>query len=218
MNHERLDNHLSQLRSQNRAINHHLVVSKYLRKQLDNGLADKNWKVITLVREPIARNMSAFFQNIERFFPGFSKKYNSGTLAIEEVIETFFNSYPHDLPLHWLDLEIEAVFGIDVFSSEFPRSKGYSIFNNGTIDLLLIRLESLASCYEEALSEFLGVTTEDLASVNMATDKGYYSAYLEFKDAIVFPSEYLEKMYTSKYAKHFYGEQEIHSFRARWSS
>lgn len=36
---------------------------QYLRKQLDKGLKGKKWKIVTLVRDPIAMNIGSFFQH-----------------------------------------------------------------------------------------------------------------------------------------------------------
>ena len=45
-------------------INYHLLHCEYLGGQLARGLKGKRWKVVTLVRDPIARNISGFFHEL----------------------------------------------------------------------------------------------------------------------------------------------------------
>ena len=46
----------------------HLRQGKFLNEQL-NKFANINWKIVTLVREPIIREISIFFQQRDRNFP-----------------------------------------------------------------------------------------------------------------------------------------------------
>jgi hypothetical protein len=218
LNRERLDARLTNLRSSGQALDYHLIVSQHLRRQLDEGLRGKDWRVVTLVREPIARNISAFFQNLEEYLPDWSSRFHSGSLTLEEVMDTFLNDYPHDIPLTWLDLEIGHVFGIDVFSSDFPRSKGYQVLEGENVALLLMRLENLRECYGDAFAALLGMGRFELKNANVAKDKDYWNAYEEFKEAIVLPPDYVRRMYESEYTQHFYSAEEISAFRTRWSA
>lgn len=49
-------------------IDGHLIASFYLRRCLDRNSEEK-WKVISLVRDPVARNISIFFEALDRYFP-----------------------------------------------------------------------------------------------------------------------------------------------------
>lgn len=213
LNHERLDKHLKQIIHQGVRVWPHVITSQVLQK----FLSDRNWKIVTLVREPISRNISAFFQNIDIFVPNFVQRYRSGSLKIEEVIDTFLANYPHDLPLMWLDKEIKDVFGVDVFSVNFQTSQGYAIFHSEKIKLLLLRLENLNVCSGKAFRDFLGIEQFVLKNANIAYDKNYINIYNEFKKSITLPQDYIEKMYRSKYTQHFYSQAEIEMFRAKWS-
>lgn len=133
------------------------------------------------------------------------------------AIEQFLEKYPHNLPLTWLDLEINDTFGIDVFSRKFPISKGYEIFKNGCFELLVIRLEDFHRCYKDALRDFMNIKDCELLQANFSKDKKYNDIYQEFKNYIKLPQDYIQRMYTSKYAKHFYSQDEIDKFIAQWS-
>lgn len=216
LNSERLENQLNHVRTNGRKPEKHLIVSKCLQEVISKGKNDRSWKIVTLVREPISRNISAFFENINIFLPDFVQRYHSGSLKIDEVIDVFLASYPHELPLNWLDWEIKSVFGIDVFSVDFPKLEGYILLHNDNVDLLLLRLENLANCLQIAFRKFLQAEDFIIKNANIANDKDYINAYKDFKDSIVLPQDYIDKMYTSKYMQHFYSEEEIDNFRAKW--
>jgi hypothetical protein len=90
----------------------HLYHGKMISK-FKNEVKDFKWKVITLVREPISRNISAFFQNIEKHVPNLKRKCVS-QININELIQIFLG-LNNNIPLKWIDSEIKGVFGIDLF-------------------------------------------------------------------------------------------------------
>lgn len=105
---------------------------------------------------------------------------------------------------------------IDVFSSEFPKSKGYEIYETKHADLLLLKLENLNNCASDAFKTFLDIDGFTLAKSNIGDNKAYRNIYRRFLESIVLPDSYIDKMYTSKYVRHFYSEKEIEAFKARW--
>ena len=211
----------------------HLWNYQYLRRQVDRGPTGKRWKIVTLSREPIARNISAFFENLEIEFlnatsdPEKAKYKVSSTYGfevtitakdIEALVDLFFEKFDHDTPLVFFDRELNGVFGVDVYADEFPMLKGYKIYEGENADVLLIRLESLNDCATDAFREFLGIEEFRLINRNIGKNKAYAAFYREFKDRIVLPVVYLDKMYGSKYMQQFYSEHEIATFRTKWAS
>jgi glycosyltransferase involved in cell wall biosynthesis len=174
-------------------------------------------RVITLVRDPVARNVSAFFENLTEFFPNFYELRASGRLRLEDLITTFLTRYEHDIPLRWFDVQMKPVFGIDVFAHEFPRDRGYMVYHGEGASLLLMKLEQLKACAAPAMREFCGVENFVLRNANVGEEKEYRDTYRDFLDAVELPREYLDRMYESKLVRHFYTEGEIAGFRARWA-
>ena len=133
----------------------HLFQSHFFRRQLQ--LKRPRWKVITLVREPVVRNISGFFESVEYLIPDFYGRLEKGQLSLDELSHSFIHDYKfHDIPLHWFDIELKAALGIDVFASSFPIDKGFAMYESVKADLLLLRLESLSDCYDEAFRQFFG--------------------------------------------------------------
>lgn len=210
-------------------IKRHYLTSKYLSKKLfDRGLGESNWKIITLVRDPININISRFFESIQDFVPDFYTRFGNltdfyqkidrGLIDIQEIIKFFFDSFPyHDWALNWFDLEMKSVFNIDVFSKNFPQEQGYQIINKNNVDLLILKLELINKNSKHAFNEFMGIENFTVKNANVAKDKIYKNAYQKFKESIVFPDEYLEKIYNHKYTRHFYNGVEIENSIKRWS-
>lgn len=200
-------------------IEQHYLITLLLIHELKHK-SDKTWNLITLVRDPIARNISAFFENLDLnlFFPSYLSSNKIEKHEVDFAISIFLEKYPHDLPLNWFNLHIKDVFGIDVFSEPFDRAKGYSIYRHDNVNLLLIKLEGLNGCHQDAFKDFMGIQKFELQSTNKASDKAYKHAYQAFKERISLPESYIHRMYNSKYAKHFYDKSELQSFFKKWSS
>lgn len=196
----------------------HLQSSRYLHDRMHRPIHGKKWKVITVVREPISRNISSFFQTIDYPLPNFMERYRAGELGIDTVISTFLDQFDHDHVLHWLDVELQQALGINVFAKEFPQEKGYQIYQGDTCELLLLKLENLNACAGEAFANFLGIHNFNLVKANVADEKEYAGAYQQLKDRLILPDWYVQEMYSSKYMQHFYTRAEIAAFAARWKA
>jgi hypothetical protein len=201
---------------------------QFLRQELIKRFEGQKWKIISLTRDPVARNMAAFFENLEFKKVSEQPKYEvkSDYYKIEPVILTghdleklpilFFERFKHDSPLDFFDRELKSVFGIDVYSSEFPKSKGYKIYSGEKADAMIIKLEYLNQCVQLAFKEFIDVEDFNLINTNIGNQKDYAAVYSQFKDFIIFPKHYIDKMYQTKYMQHFYSDEEINQFRHKW--
>lgn len=218
LTHDAIDGIEKNYANLSKPIPRHIYTSRILLNEIKKSVdgINKKFKIVTLVREPVARNISAFFQNIGLLFQDINYQ-DIESVKTEIFIESFLHTYPHEVPLMWFDTQLKSVFGFDVFSSSFPKSKGYKIYKGEHPDILLLRLESINECSQEAFKEFLGIERFTLISDNSGSEKEYHDLYKNFKDSIKLPSDLIEKMYSSKYVQHFYSEEEIDKFRVRWS-
>ena len=119
-------------------------------------------------------------------------------------------------PYAWFDPEIRDVLGIDLFAVDFDVSAGYGIISQGNTDVLLIKLESLSDCAEQAFEEFLGIQGFSLVSHNVATRKYYSEAYRKLQNRLQIPADLLEAGYASSHVRHFYNDTEIANLIDRW--
>lgn len=207
----------------------HIWQYQYLSKQLAKGGLSDKWKVVTLVREPISRNLSAFLETVDveatddgryRLKADTKSAYEFdvtvGLEDVEQLVQIFLKEFEHDVPLKFFDEQIKTVLGIDVFESEFPKDKGYKIYEGETAELLVLKLEKLEECVGDAFREFLGAEDFTLQNTNVASKKVYAPIYKELKEKIVLPHEYIDTMYDSRFMQYFYTDDEIKAFDARW--
>ena len=205
-------------------------LNRFIRKQIDRGLKDGKWKIISLVRDPVARNVSTFFENqaVEviadnRRYQFSSDYYGFGPLVVDiedldELIDVFFQKFKHETPLTFFDREFREALGFDVFAHNFDQKKGYAIYPGKTFDVLLIRLEDLNVVAENAMAEFLGIRDFKLVQSNIGHLKPYAAVYKKIKKSIVFPDQYLDRFYDSPFLHHFYSATEIAGMRSAWKS
>ncbi len=74
--------------------------SIYIQRKLAREWTPKKWKIICLVREPIIRNISSFFQRWDsHYYYRYFKKYCGKKRTISQLKDIFIKSYPHDFPL-----------------------------------------------------------------------------------------------------------------------
>ncbi len=186
-----------------------------LRRIVDSGRW-QNWSVVTLVRAPIPRAVSEFFENIDAFVPDFWARWKAGTLTLEELIETFLHRYRDYSLLYWFDDQVREVFGIDVFASPFPREQGYRIYQGNGARLLLLRLEDMTRCGEKAFCEFLGLNHFQPTLRNVGARKVYGELYRQFVEQLKLSPAYIAEIHSSRYAQHFYTTEELEASVARW--
>lgn len=171
-------------------------------------------RVISLFRDPISRNISAYFQNLAVFEKG-GKAHKR--LATAELIDNFLQKYNHDVPLTWFDIEMKNTLGIDVYAHAFPRELGYMTLSSGPYDLLLMRydLDDQLKC--ALIKDFLGLDDFSLVRVNTGDNKEYADSYRALIERIRIPRVYAQRMLQSRYARHFYTPGELDEIERRWT-
>jgi hypothetical protein len=197
-----------------------LVKGEYLQAALGSGNSTRAWNVVTLVRDPVTRNLSDFFEVLE-YQMDYGLRDNLGAKGAEAVTEElcalFLDRYPnHDFPLTFFESFTRAV-GVDVFATAFPRERGYEVYRKGRVTVLLLRLEDLDRCARPAFREAFGLEDFTLVDKNVGGEKDYSEMYRRVQRHITLPESYLRKMYRSKYATHFYSPGEIQQFWAKWA-
>lgn len=189
-------------------------ISKVLSNRLET-LKKKELKVITIVRDPIARNISLFFENVKT-----KKIIRSGSFDIKDLIKAFWKEkYVTSNPFNWFDEELKRFLEIDVYSLNFPKEQGYGFIQHkqNKINILLLKLETFKKSLQTSLSEFLDLEKLIITPDNLARKKFYYDIYNLFKSEITFSQEYLEEIYGHPLVQYFYTEKEIENFKIKWS-
>ena len=198
------------------------TISPYYKKASElirsNIRHKKELKVITVVREPVSRNLSFMFFMLPVML-GLdadilnTKKQNYAYTEIFEDI--YYQTIEHDYFLDWFDIEFKTSLGIDVYKHPFDKEKGYSIIKKDNIKVLLIKIEKIDNC-SPAIKQFTGVDKFELKKQNTSDDYWYKPVYDKFKKMFIPNEEHLQKLYGSKFMKHFYTDKEIENFYKKW--
>jgi hypothetical protein len=175
----------------------------------------QHWTTITMVRDPVARQISDYFHHIDNHLPDWRRRWIAGSLTIEEVMHSFLNA-PDHAPF-WFDAEIKSVLGIDVFSSPFAYEAGYQVyFHPPKVTLLVMRLEDMNRVASHAVEQLLGVTGFKLHSFNAGSETAYSDLYKAFRSHPL-PASYVDSAYAHKLARHFYSDSERDAFFKKWT-
>lgn len=189
-------------------------------------------KIITVIREPISRDFSSYFEGIlvmedQILIPQTGGKnpvsscYDYFLYLLEKNRSTdngsaeagwYFNEPA------WYDDELKSVFGIDVYRYPFDKEKGYCIIKENDVDVLVLKAEK-SLVWQEAIRKFTG--KEDvkmLGRANAAGQKLYAHLYREAGETAELPQEYVDFYYKdNEKLRHFYTDEEMEKFKAVWS-
>lgn len=199
------------------------------KKQIKEIYASQNKvKIISLIREPLARDVSFFFENIwmdsycgecadiQSAYELWMKECLYKTVPASEKFPGWYMDINKPI-FQWFDDEIKQVFDIDIFEYPFDIEKGYSLIKKNGVELLLIKLERLNEL-SDIIGKFLEVASFEICTENDSNNKEYIYLYKQFLEDMVIPKDYFEFYYGEKsQMKHFYSDEEICKFRDKWS-
>lgn len=166
--------------------------------------------MVTIVREPLARSASDFFQSGDRW----------GRLGEPAATTAAFLRFAADQGVprttSWLDRELLPSIGIDVYQHPFDPMVGHTTIESPSARLLVLRHESL-DVAPEALGRFLDLPGPvALPRENVGSHKKYSDLYAQVLRDVRFDAATLDLAYDSRFARHFYSEDERAELRRRW--
>lgn len=178
----------------------------------------KNKKIITLVRDPVARDFSQFFQLLysrsEIFDKFIAQKYQQN-YSFSEIIVQQTMKYKNVL-FEWFDRELKEVFGIDIYAHPFDKEQGYTIIRENNVEVLCLKAEKLSNL-TDVIRNFIGNDKFELYNENIGDNKAYKQIYIKAKEKITFPQDYVDFYYRgNERMDHFYSEEEKNKFRNVW--
>ncbi len=168
-------------------------------------------KVISIVREPIARQISLMWQ-----YWGYGENFLNSYNSIEELEKKFYSVPNAEDEFEWYKKEFEKVLHINIYEYPFNREKGYSIIEKDGISLLLLKMEKINSL-EKIIGNFLEAENFTIINGNMAEQKGYHFAYENYLENVKIPLDFYKHYYSgNEYMDYFYTEDEKNQFYKRW--
>lgn len=190
------------LSSNRKSLPLHLITSELLLKKINNYKG--RVKIITILRDPISRSVSSFFQNIDFY----KNKIEDKNLKIDEkkslkIIneKIIYSSIEIE---DWISNEIYKNFSIDIYRNKFPNKK-FIIINKNEIDFLLLRMEDLNNTFAKSTKLFFDLSEElFLEDYNIGFEKYYSKQYKSIKSKVEINKKDLDIIIASKFIQHFY--------------
>ncbi len=172
------------------------------------------YKVITLVREPIEQNISAFFERLPEFFPG--KKPDD--IPAADLDRVFLNRFPHYEIIDWVDDDFFAALHADLYTQPFHKENKFSSHAYEECPVLTLRTDLPDQQKIAAVTLFLNLDqTPEMVTANRADKKNYSHIYKQFLNRIQLPTQLAEDILTSRYSRHFFTPEERQLALLRWT-
>lgn len=170
--------------------------------------------IITLVREPIGRSISAFFQHIGSYAKGINVEISD----VDILKQSYLNMDEREFltSVNWFDDEFLNVLRVDVFKYDFGKDAGYAQIRTDRYNILILRSDLEDSFKAKYVGEFLDVEGFDLVQSNITSKMKKGVTYKRFLDNVSLPTAFVDKMLKSKYTKHFFSDDEIAQLQHRW--
>ena len=197
--------------------------SARLRRLLDAGYPAR-WKVIALVRDPVAREISEFFHHLPERQPELLAAALSER-TIERAVSLVLaglSGYPDGtsrFAAEWFERELAGTFGINVRSYPFYKSQGYVRIQHPRADLLILRLEDMDRCFNPVIPSFLGMDGPiEMQPDNIGSEKPYAAIYRAVLERLSVPKAVSARICRTPWVRHFYSLSERDAFIERWAS
>lgn len=156
-------------------------------------------KIVTLVRDPIARQLStafAKFHTLEEYRDDVCK-YSADRHIVQKYWSNF--SKVNQRPFVWFQTEFFPFTGIDIYQYDV-NPEGYIELHTDRFDVLLLKCEISDDLKSKYVSRFIG---DDIAITHDHGIAKFGDAYKEFKKHIDVRS-YFEQIKNKQYSTHFY--------------
>lgn len=171
-------------------------------------------KIVSAVRDPLERNISAFFQNLALYAPpqppADVKKY------ADLLIEQFIQEYDQTLPLLWFNREINSATDLNVFEGQMDPETSQFRLTSEKFDLLVLRVEDSDELKAKLLNDFLNRENLVFRRDNKSSVKSYANLYKNFLERIVIPKHMIDLLYDSQLCRTFYSPEEIMKMKEKW--
>lgn len=178
---------------------------------------NKSVVVLSAVRDPIARSLSAFLQNLERYGASRRPITTGSAVDLADITHQFVEHLEGHAVTDWFALELNAMFGVDIFAAPFDHEAGYQALTRDRLSVGVIRHDR----FDDALAPFIravaGLDAPRVGRINDSSAKGYGEVYAAMRASMRLPSQLVERTYDSVYVRHFFTDEERESAVTRWT-
>ena len=165
-------------------------------------LKNKPIKIVSIVRDPIERNISAFFQHPELYDLNLNE-------SIEHNKEKFENNFDHLSSLTWWTSEFEPALNLTLQEINFNIEEKYTIYKSEKLELLILRFDLNNSKKSQIIKSFFKLSEFELNKINVTAQKKVGAFYKQFKTSYKPKKSTLNKVFNHPVNYIFYSKNEI---------
>ena len=177
-------------------------------------------------RDPVARDISLFFELIHHRYP--KVVFESGEMDEARVRAELREFLAGDTDLEymppqrdWFGEELEGLFEMPVYETPFDVERGWARYENAHGDrAVVMRMERIDEVLGDAAAA-LGLALSRVHRANDAEAKieggnPYYAHYEAVRRAPDLPPGFLDSKLASPFARHFFSDAQRDAMDARW--
>lgn len=185
----------------------------------------KDVYILSGFRDPLDFAISAFFQNLELFYPDYRSASNLET-EVDRVIDVFTTEFDGFLERklaaiaprnireletrrklqnmgEWFDNEFKPISGVDVYQIDF-RADPFVCFRTPRARFLIYRMETFRANLPTIVSQLPLPEPIKVSDQNLGSDKEYASLYRRFRERFRATPKMIDYYYGSRFFQHFY--------------
>ncbi|MFH7320746.1 putative capsular polysaccharide synthesis family protein [Desulfurivibrio sp. D14AmB] len=221
----RASQRIAKVKERGHRVDRYMVLGKIIGEKIvsfGDSPPAQPWKIITVFRDPVSVMISLHFMNVSRYFADILGK--NGELDTQKAIEHFQQITERDDPSGWaISTWFDDVFydelGVDVYSHDFDKDRGYKIINDPRFDILLLRFENLDQAFNEGVAKLFNLDNHriKLLHSHLHKDDKYLDLQNYVKNNLKLSNSACDKIYSTKFAQHFYSPELISKLTKKWS-
>jgi hypothetical protein len=173
----------------------------------------KRWnvKIITLTRDPIARDISGVFQAWQHIFD----VDDITKITVEKILDyLYINDFSYSE--NWFETDFLEYTGLNILNEKFDADSGYQLYSANNTPILVMQLEQLNTVYNKAMNAFMGKGEYVLQQENITSSRASGTLNKKVKTLFRLPLNKIDTIYNSKYINTFYSTAQIKSFKDKW--
>ena len=202
------------------------IVQEAIADSAKKLLKKKKVKLIYIVRDPVSRALSGYFQGFKIWYKKKSladiKVFNKEFDTIYSKItgpefKSSFLSETVTYQANWIEKEVKPFFDISIEKDLLETHADYHIYKKDNIEMLVLKLEKLNQTFENAIEKFLGIKVRLVkANSHKGREGANFEFYSFFKNRFKLPENAVNEIYGQPFVKKFYTTGEIEQFKNTW--
>ncbi len=173
-------------------------------------------RLITLVRDPVAVQVSWFFFGLQRWLKS-RRKIEADSIKPDQLRDVFFDHFPREGVLNWFQEEWCHLTGVPLEDLDRVREDGFAAVDFGPHHACIMHAHASDEDKQAWLEDWLGLPTGSVRfpRTNVARPRSD-EASRTIMAAVGADRELLDRAYGSDYARTFFRPDTIDAWRARW--